>query len=125
MLWPKSPVLKKSSQLIPNGRVYRSQFGNEHLHKALLAAGLGRDEVITVSFKFIVSVATIGHIGSGALPVDIDPSSFTLNPCAIENAITFRSRAILPMHLYGQPADMDPIMEVARRRGLVVIEDAA
>jgi dTDP-4-amino-4,6-dideoxygalactose transaminase len=57
--------------------------------------------------------------------VDIDPSSFTLDPTALENVITARTRAILPVHLYGQSADMDPIMEVARRRGLVVIEDAA
>ena len=57
--------------------------------------------------------------------VDIDPRSFTMDPAAIEAAITPRTKAILPVHLYGQPADMDPIMEVARRHGLVVVEDAA
>jgi dTDP-4-amino-4,6-dideoxygalactose transaminase len=57
--------------------------------------------------------------------VDIDPRSFTMDPAAIEGAITSRTKAILPVHLYGQPVDMDPIMEIARRHGLVVIEDAA
>src|SRR5437660_7274185 len=100
--------------------------GTSALHLALLAAGVGPgDEVITVPFTFIASVAAIGYVGARAVLIDIEPSSFTLDPNAIENAITVRTRAIMPVHLYGQPADMDPIMEVARRHGLVVIEDAA
>jgi dTDP-4-amino-4,6-dideoxygalactose transaminase len=100
--------------------------GTSALHLALLAAGVGPgDEVITVPFTFIASVAAIGYVGARPVLLDIDPSSFTIDPDAIENAITPRTRAILPVHLYGQPADMDPIMEVARRHGLVVIEDAA
>jgi dTDP-4-amino-4,6-dideoxygalactose transaminase len=100
--------------------------GTSALHLALLAAGVGPgDEVITVPFTFIASVAAIGYVGARPVLLDIDPSSFTINPGAIEKAITARTRAILPVHLYGQPADMDPIMEVARRHGLVVIEDAA
>ena len=100
--------------------------GTSALHLALMAAGIGAgDEVITVPFTFIASVAAIGYVGARAVLVDIDPSSFTLDPSAVENAITTRTRAILPVHLYGQPANMDPIMKVARRHGLVVIEDAA
>jgi dTDP-4-amino-4,6-dideoxygalactose transaminase len=81
--------------------------------------------VITVPFTFIASVAAISYVGARAVLVDIDPSSFTIDPDAIENAITTRTRAILPVHLYGQAANMDPIMEIARRHGLLVIEDAA
>jgi dTDP-4-amino-4,6-dideoxygalactose transaminase len=100
--------------------------GTSALHLALLAAGVGPgDEVITVPFTFIASVAAIGYVGARPVLLDIDPSSFTIDPGAIENAITARTKAILPVHLYGQPADMDPLMEVARRHGLVVIEDAA
>jgi dTDP-4-amino-4,6-dideoxygalactose transaminase len=100
--------------------------GTSALHLALLAAGVGAgDEVITVPFTFIASVSAIGYVGARAVLVDIDPSTFTIDPRAIENAITARTKAILPVHLYGQTADMDPILEVARRHGLVVIEDAA
>ncbi len=100
--------------------------GTSALHLALLAAGVGPgDEVITVPFTFVASVAAVEYVGARPVLLDIDPSSFTLDPGAIENAITSRTRAILPVHLYGQPADMDPIMEVARRRELIVIEDAA
>ncbi len=100
--------------------------GTSALHLALLAAGVGPgDEVITVPFTFIASVAAIGYVGARAVLVDIDPSLFTLDPEGIEKAITPRTKAILPVHLYGQTADMAPIVEVARRHGLVVIEDAA
>jgi len=100
--------------------------GTSALHLALLAAGVGPgDEVITVPFTFVASVAAVTYAGARPVLVDIDPQSFTMDPAAIESAITPRTKAILPVHLYGQAADMDPIMEVARRRGLVVIEDAA
>jgi dTDP-4-amino-4,6-dideoxygalactose transaminase len=100
--------------------------GTSALHLALLAAGVGPgDEVITVPFTFVASVAAVTYAGARPVLVDIDPRSFTLDPSAIEAAITPRTKAILPVHLYGQSADMDPIMEVARRHGLVVIEDAA
>jgi dTDP-4-amino-4,6-dideoxygalactose transaminase len=100
--------------------------GTSALHLALLAAGVGQgDEVITVPFTFVASVAAVIYAGARPVLVDIDPRSFTMNPSAIEAAITPRTKAILPVHLYGQPADMDPIMEVARRHRLVVIEDAA
>src|SRR5215469_8747945 len=86
--------------------------GTSALHIALLAAGIGPgDEVITVPFTFFATVATIGYAGATAVYVDVDPSSFTLDPAVIETAITARTKAIMPVHLYGQPADMDPIIK--------------
>src|SRR5258708_5925246 len=100
--------------------------GTSALHLALLACGVGPgDEVITVPFTFVASVAAVLYTGARPVLVDIDPRSFNMDPTALEAAITPRTKAILPVHLYGQTADMDPIMEVARRHGLVVIEDAA
>ena len=100
--------------------------GTSALHLALLAAGVGPgDEVITVPYTFVASVAAVCYAGARPVLVDIDPRSFTMDPAAIEAAITPRTKAILPVHLYGQAADMDPILAVARRHGLVVIEDAA
>ena len=100
--------------------------GTSALHLAFLAAGIGPgDEVITAPFTFVASVAAILYAGARPVLVDIDPRSFTMDPGPIESAITPRTKAILPVHLYGQTADMDPIMEIARRHNLVVIEDAA
>ena len=100
--------------------------GTSALHAALLAAGIGPgDEVITVPFTFVATVSTIVQTGATPKFVDIDPVYFTMDPAAFEAAITPRTRAVVPVHLYGQPADMDPILDVARRHGIVVIEDAA
>ncbi|MEF3273254.1 MAG: DegT/DnrJ/EryC1/StrS family aminotransferase [Chloroflexus sp.] len=100
--------------------------GTSALHLALLAAGVGRgDEVITTPHTFIATVSAIDYTGARPVLVDIDPVSFTIDPAHIEAAITPRTKAIIPVHLYGQPADMDPIMAIARKHGLVVIEDAA
>jgi dTDP-4-amino-4,6-dideoxygalactose transaminase len=100
--------------------------GTSALHLALLAAGIGPgDEVITVPFTFVATVAAIHYSGAKTVFVDIDPRTFTMDVTAIEAAITPKTRAILPVHLYGQPADMDPILEIAKRHRLVVIEDAA
>lgn len=99
--------------------------GTSALHLALLAAGVGPgDEVVTVPFTFVATASSIHYTGARPVFVDIDPVSFTMDPAALEAAITPRTKAIVPVHLYGQPADMDPILDVARRHGLVVIEDA-
>lgn len=100
--------------------------GTSALHLALLAAGVGPgDEVITVPFTFVATVAAIGYTGARAVFVDIDPQSFTIDVSAIESVVTAKTKAIVPVHLYGQPADMAPIQQIARRHGLVIIEDAA
>jgi dTDP-4-amino-4,6-dideoxygalactose transaminase len=100
--------------------------GTSALHLALLAAGIGSgDEVITVTFTFVATVAAIVYTGARPVFVDIDPRSFTMDANQIEKAITPKTKAILPVHLYGQSADMDPILEIARRHQLLVIEDAA
>jgi dTDP-4-amino-4,6-dideoxygalactose transaminase len=100
--------------------------GTSALHLALLAAGVGPgDEVITVPFTFVATVAAIYYTGATPVFVDIDPVSYTIDTTQIEKAITERTKAILPVHLYGQAADMEPILEIARRHNLVVIEDAA
>ncbi len=100
--------------------------GTSALHLALLAAGIGPgDEVITTPFTFYATVATLGYVGAAPVFIDIDRTTFNLDAERIEAAITPRTRAILPVHLYGQPADMDPIIDIARRHNLLVIEDAA
>ena len=100
--------------------------GTSALHLALLAAGVGPgDEVITVPMTFVATVAAIGYCGATPVFVDVDPVTYTMDPAKLESAITPRTKVILPVHLYGQPADMDPIMAIARRHGLVVVEDAA
>ena len=100
--------------------------GTSALHLALLAAGVGPgDDVITVPFTFVATAAAIVYAGARPVFVDVDAETYTMAPAAIERAITSRTKAIVPVHLYGHPADMDPILEIARRRGLVVIEDAA
>ena len=100
--------------------------GTSALHLALLAAGIGpNDEVITVPFTFVATVAAIYYTGATPVFVDIDPRTFTIDVKAIEAAITDKTKAIIPVHLYGHPADMDPILDIAKRHGLVVIEDAA
>jgi dTDP-4-amino-4,6-dideoxygalactose transaminase len=100
--------------------------GTSALHLALLAAGVGPgDEVITVPFTFVATAAAIHYTGATPVYVDIDPNTFNINPANLKAAITARTRAVIPVHLYGQPTDMDPIIQIARNHGLVVIEDAA
>jgi dTDP-4-amino-4,6-dideoxygalactose transaminase len=100
--------------------------GTSALHLALIAAGVGPgDEVITVSMTFVATTAAILYSGARPVFVDVDPVTWTMDPSLIEAAITPRTKAILPVHLHGLMADMDAIMEIARRHDLVVIEDAA
>jgi len=99
--------------------------GTSALHLALLAAGVGPgDEVITVPFTFVATVAAIEYTGARPVLIDVRPDSLTMDPQLIEAAITPRTRAIVPVHLYGQPADMRPILDIARAHGLRVVEDA-
>jgi dTDP-4-amino-4,6-dideoxygalactose transaminase len=99
--------------------------GTSALHLALLALKVGpNDEVITVPNTFVATVAAIGYTGARATLVDIDPRTFNMDPQRLEAAITSRTKAIVPVHLYGQPADMDPILAVAKKHNLAVLEDA-
>ena len=100
--------------------------GTTALHLALLGYGVGEgDEVITVPFTFIASANSIVYTGARPVFVDISEDDFCIDPALIEAAITDRTRAIMSVSLYGQPADMEAITELAERRGLAVVEDAA
>src|SRR5262252_3502258 len=100
--------------------------GTSALHLALLAAGVHPgDEVITVSMTFVATTAAILYCGAKPIFVDVDPRTWTMDPNLVEAAITPRTRAILPVHLHGLMADMDPIIDIARRHKLFVVEDAA
>lgn len=100
--------------------------GTEALHLALRAIGIGPgDEVITVAHTAVATVAAIELCGAAPVLVDIDPVTFTMAPGLIEERITPRTRALLPVHLYGKPADLQPILQIARRHGLAVVEDCA
>jgi dTDP-4-amino-4,6-dideoxygalactose transaminase len=100
--------------------------GTSALHASLLAAGVGEDcEVITVSMTFIATVAAISYVGARPIFVDIEENSLNIDPSKIEAQITPRTKAIIPVHLHGQAANMDPILEIAERHNLTVIEDAA
>jgi dTDP-4-amino-4,6-dideoxygalactose transaminase len=99
--------------------------GTSALHLALLAAGIGPgDEVITVPHTFVATVSAIRYAGAKPVLVDIDPRSFTMDPELLAKAITPKTKAILPVHLYGQMADMDPIVDLAKKHNLTLIEDA-
>jgi dTDP-4-amino-4,6-dideoxygalactose transaminase len=99
--------------------------GTSALHLALLAHGVGAgDEVITVPNTFIATAEAISYTGATPVFVDIDPQTYNMDATKIEAAITSKTKAILPVHLFGQPADMDAILAIAQSRGLIVIEDA-
>jgi dTDP-4-amino-4,6-dideoxygalactose transaminase len=100
--------------------------GTDALWLALLACGVGPgDEVITVPNTFMATAEAITYCGAKPVFVDVDALTYTMDPTLIEEAITSRTKAVIPVHLFGQPADMDPILEIARSHRLLVIEDAA
>jgi dTDP-4-amino-4,6-dideoxygalactose transaminase len=100
--------------------------GLEALHLILRAYGIGAgDEVIVPSNTYIATWLAVSQAGARPVPVEPDPRTCNIDPARIEAAVTPRTRAVMPVHLYGQPADMDPILELARKRGLKVIEDNA
>jgi len=124
----------------PEGKAFEAEFaaycgtrdaagvnsGTAALHLALLALGIGPgDEVITVPATFVATVAAVIYSGARPVFVDVDPLTWTMDPARIEAAITPRTKAILPVHLHGLTADMDPILAVACKHGLKVVEDAA
>jgi dTDP-4-amino-4,6-dideoxygalactose transaminase len=99
--------------------------GTSALELALRAYGIGDgDEVITASHTFIATAAAISYTGARPILVDIDRDTYSIDPEQIEAAITRRTKAIVPVHLYGQPADLEPILSIARKHNLIVIEDA-
>ncbi len=100
--------------------------GLDALHLALRAMGVGPgDEVIVPSNTYIATWLAVSHAGARPVPVEPDPKTYNIDPDRIASAITPRTKVILPVHLYGQPADLDPIIEIAKRHGLYVLEDAA
>lgn len=100
--------------------------GTDALQLAFMALGLGAgDEIITPAFTFVATAEAAAVIGAVPVFAEIDPQTFNMDPAKIEALITPRTRAIVPVHLFGQPADLDPIMEIANRYGLYVVEDCA
>jgi dTDP-4-amino-4,6-dideoxygalactose transaminase len=100
--------------------------GTSALHLALITAGVGRgDEVITVPMTFIATTWAISYVGATPVFVDVEPATLTMDAEQVEARITPRTKAILPVHLYGQPADLAPLLDIGRRHDIPVIEDAA
>lgn len=100
--------------------------GSDALHISLQAAGVGEgDEVIVPAFTFFATAGAVARAGATPVFVDIDPRTFNIDPVKIKEAVTDRTKAIIPVHLYGQMVDMDPIVELAKENNLVIVEDAA
>lgn len=114
------------SKIVGGRRCVAVNSGTSALHVALLALGIGPgDEVIVPSFTFAATANAVRLVGATPVFVDIDVATFCLDAAAVESAVTPRTRALMPVHLYGHPADMPTLRSVAQRHGLLVVEDAA
>jgi perosamine synthetase len=124
---PRVAALEEAFATLTGARhAIATSSGTTGLHLALLAHGIGPgDEVITSPFTFIASVNSILFTGAKPVFADIDEATFNIDPERLEAAITPRTKAVMPVHIYGQPCDMDEICAIAERRGLIVLEDAA
>ena len=117
---------EKFAEYIGTRHAIATSSGTTASHVALLCAGIGKDdEVITTPFSFAATANSILYAGGKPVFVDIDPKTYNINPEKIEEAVTDKTKAIMPVHLYGQPADMDQICKIAEDHDLKVIEDAA
>jgi dTDP-4-amino-4,6-dideoxygalactose transaminase len=127
ILGPEVEALEKEvSALTACNHAIGCASGSDALILALLALEIGRgDEVITTPFTFVASAGSIARVGAKPVFVDIDPETFNVSPRAIEKAVTSRTKAIMPVHLFGLSADMDEIIAIAAGHGIAVIEDAA
>ncbi|MHC4662778.1 MAG: DegT/DnrJ/EryC1/StrS family aminotransferase [Planctomycetota bacterium] len=127
ILGPKTVEIESKIALLLNAKhAVACSSGTDGLLLALLAYGIGPgDEVITTPYSFFATVSAIVRAGARPVFTDIDPRTFNINPAFIEEKITGRTRAILPVHLYGNPSDMEAISGLARKHNLIVIEDAA
>ncbi|MDX1482806.1 MAG: aminotransferase class I/II-fold pyridoxal phosphate-dependent enzyme, partial [Woeseiaceae bacterium] len=127
ILGPRVAALEEAAQrYLDCENVLTCASGTDALHLAIRAAGIGPgDEVITTPFTFAATVEAIEYVGATAVLVDIDPHSFNIDPGKAAEAVTDQTRGIIPVHLFGLPADMDAIMAIAAERDLVVVEDAA
>jgi perosamine synthetase len=124
---PRVAALEEAFTALTGARhAIATSSGTTGLHLAMLAHGIGPgDEVITSPFTFIASVNAILFTGAKPVFADIDEATFNIDPERLEAAITPRTKAVMPVHIYGQPCDMDEISAIAKRRGLILLEDAA
>ena len=127
--WSLGPVLEAFEDALARytGTTYAVgvSSGTTGLHAAVATAGIGpSDQVVTSAFSFVASSNCILYENADPVFVDIDPDTFNLDPAGIESALTDRTRALLPIHVFGQICDMEPMLRIARNRDLVVIEDA-
>ncbi len=127
ILGPQGEALEKEvAAFLGSPHAVGCASGTDALHLALRAAGVGPgDEVITTPFTFIATAEAVAYVGATPVFADIDPRTLNLDPAAAERALTPRTRAILPVHLFGQSADLGPLLDLCRRKNLLLVEDCA